>query len=455
MKEHMEGLSPSQLAGLRRVLNCPILSPNDPDYATARKIWNGMIDRKPSVIVRPTGIADVIQAVRFAREHALAASVRGGGHSVAGKSVADGVIMIDLSLMREVQVNPGRQTALAQGGATWGEFDRECEKFSLATTGGVISSTGVCGLTLGGGIGWLMGKHGLSCDNVVSADLVNADGNHLSVSASQNEDLFWAIRGGGGNFGVVTALEFRLHELASIHGGIVLYPRPAASDLLRQYRDLTANAPDEITAYAALLTGHGHPMAAIALCHSGSNPDRAAACKQFYLAAPPAVDMIGEKKYTELQTMLDFSAPAGAHYYFKCPFLRELTDEVIRTILDHTEQMPSEQTQVVLEHMHGAASRVPVEQTAFGLRRVHYSINIMPAWTEPSMAEKCITWAQEFASALNAFGASDAYVNYLGEEGQSAVKASYGANYTRLATLKQKYDPDNFFRFNQNIMPAA
>jgi FAD/FMN-containing dehydrogenase len=455
MKEQMEGLSTDQLAGLRRVLNSPVLTPNDPDYAAARKVWNGMIDRKPSIIVRPTGIADVIQAVRFAREHGLAASVRGAGHSVAGKSAADGVIMIDLSLMREVQVNPGRQTALAQGGATWGEFDRESQNFSLATTGGVISSTGVCGLTLGGGIGWLMGKHGLSCDNVVSADLVNADGNHLSVSATQNEDLFWAIRGGGGNFGIVTALEFRLHELASIYGGIVLYPRPAAFDLLRQYRDLTAIAPDEITAYAALLTGHGHPMAAVALCHSGSNPDRAAACKQFYLAAPPAADMIREKKYTELQSMLDFTAPAGAHYYFKCPFLRELTDDAIRVILDHTEQMPTEQTQVVLEHMHGAASRVPVEQTAFGLRRVHYSINIMPAWTDPSMAEKCITWAQEFAAALAALGASDAYVNYLGDEGPSAVKASYGANYARLAALKKKYDRDNFFCFNQNIVPAA
>jgi FAD/FMN-containing dehydrogenase len=455
MKEHIEGLTTDQLAGLRRVLSSPVLTPDDPDYTTARKIWNGMIDRKPSVIVRPTSIADVIQSVRFAREHGLAASVRGGGHSVAGKSVANGAIMIDLSLMREVQVNPGRQTALAQGGATWGEFDRECEKYSLATTGGVISSTGVCGLTLGGGIGWLRGKHGLSCDNVISADLVNADGNHLSVSATQNEDLFWAIRGGGGNFGIVTALEFRLHELASVHGGIVLYPRPAAFDLLRRYRDLTSHAPDELTAYAALLTGHGHPMAAIVLCHSGSNAGRADVCKRFFLDSPPAADMIGEKKYTEIQTMLDFTAPAGAHYYFKCPFLRELTDGAIQAILHYTEQMPTEQTQVVLEHMHGAASRVPVQQTAFGLRRVHYSINIMPAWTDPSMAEKCIAWAQEFAAALAALGASDAYVNYLGDEGSSAVKASYGANYARLAELKKKYDPDNFFCFNQNIAPAS
>jgi FAD/FMN-containing dehydrogenase len=455
MSEPIKELSSQQLAGLRRIMNSPVLTPDDQEYSRARLVWNGMIDRNPSVIVQPTSIADVIQCVRFAREQGLAASVRGGGHSVAGKSVADGAMMIDLSLMRESQINPNRKTALAQGGATWGEFDRECERFALATTGGVISSTGVCGLTLGGGIGWLMGKHGLSCDNVISADIVNADGIHLSVSPTQNEDLFWAIRGGGGNFGIVTALEFRLHELTSIYGGIVLYPRPAAFDLLRQYRDLTAHAPDEITAYAALLTGHGHPMAAIALCHSGSQNDRAAACKQFYLASQPAADMIGEKKYTELQTMLDFTAPFGAHYYFKCPFLRELTDDALRVIIDRTEQMPTEQTQVVLEHMHGAASRVPVEQTAFGLRRLHYSINIMPAWTDPSMAEKCITWAQEFASALNALGASDAYVNYLGDEGPSAVKASYGANYTRLAALKKKYDPDNFFCFNQNIAPAS
>jgi hypothetical protein len=414
-----------------------------------------MIDRRPLVIVRPTSVADVIQSVRFAREHGIAASVRGGGHSVAGKSVAVGAMMIDLSLMREVQVDARKQTALAQGGATWGAFDFESEKFGLATTGGVISSTGVCGLTLGGGIGWLMGKHGLSCDNVISADLVNAEGNHLSVSATENEVLFWAIRGGGGNFGIVTALEFRLHELPSVHGGVMLYPRPLAVDLLRQYRDLTLNAPDELTAYAALLVGHGHPMAPIALCHSGPDEAGAAACKQFQLSSPPVADMVGKKRYTEIQTMLDFSAPAGLHYYFKCPFLRELTDEAIRAIVDYAERLPTEQSQVVIEHMHGVASRVPVADTAFGLRRVHYSINIMPAWSDPAQAEKCIGWAQDFASTLTSFGASDAYVNYLGDEGQSAVKASYGANHARLSRLKQKYDLDNFFRFNQNIAPGS
>lgn len=277
----------------------------------------------------------------------------------------------------------------------------------------------------------------------------------MSANETQNEDLFWAIRGGGGNFGIVTALEFRLHDRGSVHGGIALYPRPTAFDLLRQYRDLTSNAPDDLTAYAALLVGHGHPMAAVALCHSGSKEDGAAACKRFYLPTPPAVDLIGEKKYSEIQSMLDFTAPAGNHYYFKCPFLCELSDEAIRAIVDCAEELPTEQTQVVIEHMHGAASRVPVTQTAFGLRRVHYSINIMPAWTDPALAEKCITWAQGFASVLDRFGASDTYVNYLGDDGPSAVKASYGANYERLADLKRKYDPDNFFCFNQNIPPAA
>ena len=225
MNRHAEGLSGEQFGQLRRVLHSSILTPDNAEYDQTRRVWNGMIDRRPAAIVRPTSIADVIQTVRFAREHGIAASVRGGGHSVAGKAVADKVMMIDLSLMREVQVDAEKQTALAQGGATWGAFDLESEKFGLATTGGVISSTGVCGLTLGGGIGWLMGKHGLSCDNVISADMVNAEGNHLSVSATENEDLFWAIRGGGGNFGIVTAMEFRLHDLPRSMGGVMLYPR--------------------------------------------------------------------------------------------------------------------------------------------------------------------------------------------------------------------------------------
>ena len=436
-------------------IGCPMLCEGDEGYEAARRVWNGMIDRKPRWIVRPGSIEDVMQAVRFARESGLPICVRGGGHSVSGKSVADGALMVDLSLMKIVHVDPRHQTVIAQSGVKWGEFDAEAEKYSLATTGGVISSTGIAGLTLGGGIGWLMGKHGLSCDNLISADLVNADGRHMIASASENQDLFWAIRGGGGNFGIVTAFEYRLHSLKSVHGGVVLYPRDRAIDLFRQYRDIALTAPDELTAYAALMTGHGAPIAAIAMCHSGEVTSAERDIKQFFLADSPIADMTGEKKYTEIQSMLDFSAPAGLHYYFKCPFLRELTDEAIDAIVDHAASAPTEQTQVVIEHMHGAASRVPVAETAFGLRRVHYSINIMPAWTDPSLAETCITWARDFASAMEALGASDAYVNYLGDEGAAAVKASYGSNYDRLARLKFKYDPENVFRFNQNIVGVA
>jgi FAD/FMN-containing dehydrogenase len=449
-----EILSEKQVAGLNSRLECPVITAGGQDYESARHVWNGMIDRRPSMIVRPASIADVMQAVRFVRENQLPFSVRGGGHSVSGKSVADGAVMIDLSRMKAIQIDPARRSAVVQGGITWGEFDKAAESYRLATTGGVISSTGVAGLTLGGGIGWLMGKHGLSCDNVVSADLVNADGAHMTASATTNEDLFWAIRGGGGNFGIVTALEFRLHPLESVEGGVLLYPRAAAFDLLRRYRDVTLKAPDELTAYGALMTGHGSPLAAIAFCHSGERSQAAGAGKQFFLADAPVADMTGEKKYSELQSMLDFTAPAGLHYYFKCPFLRDLSDEAIRTIVEHCASAPTEQTQVVIEHMHGAASRVPATETAFGLRRVSYSINIMPAWSDPALAEKCISWARALSARLEPFGASDSYVNYLADEGAAAVRASYGVNYQRLSQLKKKYDPENFFRSNQNIGPA-
>jgi FAD/FMN-containing dehydrogenase len=455
MNLSQERLTDTKLAALRLALNGAVVGADHPDYDSARRVWNGQIDRRPAAIVRARSIADVMGTVRFCRENRIKASVRGGGHSAAGKAVADGALMIDLSPMREVQVDSGRKRAVAQGGATWSEFDRACESFKLATTGGVISSTGVCGLTLGGGLGWLMGKHGLSCDNVISADLVSAEGDYVSASATQNEDLFWAIRGGGGNFGIVTALEFRLHDLDRVHGGVMLYPRPSAWDLLRKYRDITQQAPDELTAYAALLVGHGHPMVAIALCHSGPAEAGAAACKEFQLETPPAADITGAKKYTEIQTMLDFTAPAGRHYYFKCPFIRDLTDDAIRTIVDYAENLPTEHSQIILEHMHGAASRVQASQTAFGLRRVHYSVNIVPAWEDPGDAQRCIEWARGLATLLEPFGASDSYVNYLGEDGTAAVRASYGPNYERLAQLKKKFDPENFFCFNQNIAPAS
>jgi FAD/FMN-containing dehydrogenase len=448
-------LSEKEVAALRSGVGCEVLTASDPEYDGARRIWNGMIDRRPSAIVRPASIAEVMQVVRLVREYRLPFTVRGGGHSLPGKSVADGAVMIDLSTMKAIQVDGSSHRAVVQGGVKWGELDKEAERYRLATTGGVISSTGVAGLTLGGGIGWLMGKHGLSCDNLISADLVTAEGTHLSLSATQNEELFWAIRGGGGNFGIVTALEFKMHPLESVEGGVLLYPRATAMDLLRKYRDITLTAPDELTAYAALMTGHGNQLAAVAFCHSGARAEATGAGKQFFLADAPIADMTGEKKYTEIQSMLDFSAPAGLNYYFKCPFLRELTDDALRVIVEASAEAPSEQTQVVIEHMHGAASRVPAAETAFGLRRVHYSINIMPAWSDPALGEKCIAWARGLSAELEKFGASDSYVNYLGDEGAAAVRASYGVNFDRLQQLKKKYDPENFFSANQNIAPAT
>lgn len=443
-----------EIGSLRAAVACPVLSAEDSGYETVRRVWNGMIDRRPFAIVRCLSLSDVMEAIRFARAKNLPVCARGGGHSVSGKAVADGALMVDLSLMKDVQVDPVRETVVVQAGVTWGEFDRETEKYGLVSTGGVISSTGVAGLTLGGGIGWLMGKYGLSCDNLLSADVVDAEGRHLQASAVSNPDLFWAIRGGGGNFGIVTAFEFQLHPLSSVHGGVLLYPRSMAIPLLRRYRDVTASAPDELTAYAALMTGHGAALAAIAMCHSGSAADASRDNQKFYLSEAPVADMTGEKRYSELQSMLDFGAPAGLHYYFNCPFLSDLTDDAIDAIVEYAASAPTEQTQIVLEHMHGAASRVAPTETAFGLRRVHYSINIMPAWDDPALTEKCVAWARGFAAEMAGFGASDSYVNYLADEGGDAVRASYGVNYNRLARLKARYDPENVFRFNQNIPPA-
>ena len=451
--------APSQAAieRLRSQLRGAVLGQPDSGYEETRRVWNGMIDRQPLLIARCLGLADVVETVRFAREHDLPLTIRGGGHGVSGKAVMDGAVMADLSPMKHVHVDPVRQRAVAQAGLTWGEFDRRTQDYGLATTGGVISTTGIAGLTLGGGIGWLMGKHGLACDNLVSVDLVDAAGCHLTASAEKNADLFWALRGGGGNFGIVTAFEYQLHSLGPVLGGILLHPGERALGLLRHYRDLTADAPDELTAYAALMTGpDGAPLAAIAFCHSGA--DRAAAEKdaeKFRAFAPPMADMTGWKPYVEIQGMLDFTAPKALLYYFKCSFLAELPDEALATIVRYGKAAPSPQSQIILEHFHGRAARVPPDETAFDLRRNQYSLNIVAACEDPAIMEKCIMWARAFSAEIQRFATGDTYINYLGEEGSAAVRASYGRNYERLARLKAKYDPDNFFRFNQNITPSV
>lgn len=445
----------SGIEQLRKRLRGPILLPEDSDYDALRFGWNGMIDRHPLMIARCLGTTDIVEILRYAQERGVPMTVRAGGHGFSGKSVMDGAVMLDLSLMKHVRVDPARRRAVAQAGATWGDFDRQTQVHSLATTGGVVSTTGIAGLTLGGGIGWLMGKHGLACDNLVSADLVDASGQRLTASAEENSDLFWAIRGGGGNFGVVTTFEYQLHPLDSVCGGILLYPRQHAFDLLSQYRDLTAKAPDELIAYASLMYGpDGTPMAAIALCHCGpAGAETENELAPYRRAAPLIVDMVGWKPYAELQTMLDVTAPKGLQYYAKSTFLTQLTDDALRTIVRYGESAPTPQTAILLEHIHGRASRVSSDATAFALRRNQYSLNIIPAWQATELTDRCIAWARAFAADMERFGTGETYVNYMGEDGAEAVHLTYGRNYARLSQLKLKYDPGNFFRFNQNIVP--
>ena len=452
----MQMLRKGDINALRGQLQGSVVSPEDSGYDLLRQVWNGMIDRRPVLIARCLGLADVAATIRFTREKALPLTIRGGGHGVSGKAVMDDAVLMDLSPMKGIQIDPLNQRAVAQAGLTWGEFDRQTAEYGLATTGGVISTTGIAGLTLGGGMGWLMGKHGLTCDNLVSADLVDATGRHFTASATENAELFWALRGGGGNFGVVTTFEYQLHTLRQVLGGILVHPRTLGFELLRQYRDVTAGAPDELTTYAALMTGpDGSPMVAIALCHSGDNPGAAEKDVERFRGFPAlAADTIGWKPYVQLQTMLDFTAKKGLLYYFKCCFLAGLSDEALATILEFGESAPSPQTQIILEHFHGKAGRAPRAETAFGLRRNQYSLNIVAGWDDPAATEKCIDWARAFALRMERFGTGDTYVNYLGEEGPVAVRSAYGENYGRLAGLKAKYDPENFFRFNQNVPPS-
>jgi FAD/FMN-containing dehydrogenase len=434
-----------------------LLRPGDENYDAARRIWNGMIDKKPALIARCAGVADVLAAVEFARSNQLQAAIRAGGHNAAGKALCDGGIVIDLSGMRGIRVDPVVRTARAQGGVLWGQFDRETQAFGLATTGGLVSTTGIAGLTLGGGLGWLMGRHGLSCDNLISADVVTADGNFLTASAGQNEDLFWGLRGGGGNFGIATSFEYRLHPVGAVLGGMVIHPLANGRDVLRFYREYTSNAPDELTAYAAAFTSpDGMPSLGIALCYCGDNLENGerllAPLRKF---GPPAADLLRPMKYTELQSMLDPAVPHGRLSYWKANQLADFSDQAIDTFVESACAMVSPLTWALIEHHHGAASRAGPQETAFRHREAPYELVIISLWTDPAESKQNICWTREFFEAMRPFFSGGVYVNALGEdEGAERVRAAYGENYDRLTDLKRKYDPANFFRLNQNIHPT-
>ncbi len=449
------------LGDLRASLRGDLLTSADPAYDEARKLWNGMIDKRPAAIARCAGTADVISAVKFARSNDLAVSVRGGGHNVAGKALRDGALAIDLSGMKGLRVDPKTKTARAQGGVTWGQFDRETVAFDLVSTGGIVSTVGIAGLTLGGGIGWLMRKHGLACDNLVSVDIVTADGQFLTASESENADLFWAVRGGGGNFGVVTSLEYGLHELEPITGGMALYPFAMAKDVFNFYREFTSSAPDSVTTYAGILIGPpetpvaGEMAAWIGVCHSGPEAEAERLLRPIKEFGPPAVDMIGLMPYTALQTMFDPSAPPGNRNYWRSNFLNELGDEAIDVILANADGLPSNAYSVLFfEHMQGAVGRMGEQHTAFSNRAAKYNFTIFSGWIDRAEDDRYVTWTRAFGDAMKAFATGAGYVNYMSDdEGAGRVRATYEANFDRLVAVKRKYDPTNFFSGNQNIAP--
>src|SRR5215212_9541985 len=433
-----------------------LIRPEDDGYDAARAVFNGMIDRHPALIARCAGVADVIKAVNFARTHNLPLSVRGGAHSVAGNAVCDGGVMLDLSRVKGMRVDPVRQTAQAQAGLTLGEFDLETQEFGLATTPGVVSMTGIAGLTLGGGLGWLNGKYGLACDNLISADVVTADVRMLTASEEENEDLFWGIRGGSGNFGVVTSFEYKLRPVGRVLGGGLRYPAAEARDFLRFYHEFASNCPDELSTAASL--GHAPDssvVVGVAVCYCGPIEEGERVLHPLRTFGSPLEDNIQPMSYQTLQSAADAEFPLGRQHCWKSSWLKQLSDEAIEVMLGFVTEMPSSNSGVGLQQMHGAASRVDPDATAFPHRDEHYDFLIISQWSDPSDSEENIRWTREFFEAMEPFFESGVYVNNLGEEGEDRIKEAYGAHYERLAALKDNYDPTNLFRLNQNIRPTA
>jgi FAD/FMN-containing dehydrogenase len=445
--------------GFRASLRGPLICPGGPGYDETRKVWNGMIDRRPALIARCAGPADIVAAVRFARSHELLVSVRGGGHNAPGVAVCEGGLMIDLAGMRGVHVDPVQSTARAEGGTTWADFDRETQAFGLATTGGAISHTGIGGLTLGGGLGWLAGRYGLVCDNLLSVDLVTADGTVLVASATENADLFWGLRGGGGNFGVVTSFEYRLYPVGPVLAGPVLYPFAKAREALTLYRDFAGSIPDEVNTLGALLTSpDGNPVAAIAVCYNGSHEAGEKVFRPLRALVPPLADEIAPTPYCKIQTLFDEAFVRGRRYYFKSNFTRRISDEMIDTLVEHFRAAPSPLSMVYFQQLGKAANRVGATATAFSHRDALCEWGCDAVWLDPAEDAANIRWAREVAEAMLPFTTGSDYVNHIGleaEEGSDRIKAAFGANYDRLVALKNSYDPTNLFRHNQNIRPTV
>jgi hypothetical protein len=440
---------------LAQMLRGRVIRPGDHDYDEARALYNGMIDKRPRLIARCVDVADVIAAVNYARDQGLLLAIRGGGHNGPGLGSCNDGLVIDLSLLKSVRVDPGSGTVRVDAGCTSGDVDHATHAFGLAVPFGIVSSTGVAGLTLGGGTGYLTRKHGMTIDNLLEADVVLADGSFVTASRHQHADLFWALRGGGGNFGVVTSFEYRLHPVATVLGGLILHPRERARDLLKFYRSFTTGAPDELAAYAALLhTPDGMPAAAIATCYCGDAAEGERVMKPLRAFGTPLLDAIQPIPFPQMQQLLDGAVPDGNQNYWKSAFLRELSDAAIDEIVTHANQATSPLTAVLVEQYGGAMSRVPDDATAFAHRKAGYDLAILGQWVDPDESERHIGWVRDFAEAMTPYRSGAYLLNFLGEEGDDTIRAAFGGNYDRLVEIKQKYDPDNFFRRNQNIQPT-
>lgn len=450
----------------RTGLSGSLLQSGDPEYDSARRVWNGMIDKHPALIARCSGVADVVQAVRFAREHGLSPAVRGGGHNVAGTAVCDDGLVIDLSPMKEISVDPHQRTAHAQGGVTWAELDRETQAHGLVTPGGQMSLTGIAGFTLSGGMGFVRRKWGLTCDNLLSVEIVTADGQVLTASESSHPDLFWAVRGGGGNFGIVTSFEFQLHPLGpEIYGAMAVYPAEQAADIIRAWRNYVSVAPDEVTC-DLLLWGmpplpmvppemHWAPVVITAAIYAGPVEEGQAVLQPAREFGTPVADMSGPRPYVEMQSDLDPLFPVGRQYYWKSVFANEINDETIAAISALAANRPSPQTLLALRGLGGAMGRVAEDATAYGNRGAFCNLSIDAAWDDPADNEKIIAWTRKSWSMMRDLTGGGVYLNFagLGEENDTLARAGFGRNYDRLADVKRRYDPANLFQGNVNVRP--
>jgi hypothetical protein len=460
-----EGLMASELTleSLKTCLRGELIQPNDSAYDTARKVYNGMIDRRPRLIVLCADVGDVIAAVNFARDNNLLVAIRGGGHNAAGLGVCDGGLVIDLARMRGIHVDPAARTVRVEGGCTWKDVDHATHAFGLAVPAGVVSTTGVGGLTLGGGLGHLTRQCGLTIDNLLAADMVLADGRFVKVSADDNVDLFWAIRGGGGNFGIVTSFLFRLHPIHTDYAGPMLWDLDQAAQVMQWYRQFITQAPEDISGFFAFMVVppgppfpkhlHGKTMCAIVWCYTGPIEKAEDAFKSIRGLGPPALDLVGPMPHPALQSMFDALYPPGLQWYWKADFVNELSDEAIALHVKHGSQIPTMLSAMHLYPINGAAHRVGRNDTPWSFRDATWAQVIVGVDPDPANNDRIIAWAKEYWAALHPYSAGGAYVNFMMDEGEDRIRATYGGNYQRLGVIKTKYDPLNLFRVNQNIKP--